>query len=88
MTEFNLKKEQIVLKFGDQKFEIRKLKFKEQREFSKKLSEVSSDADATFDLYIEIFKTVGVPEEIIDEFNVEAAAELMMLVMGGKKKES
>lgn len=85
--ELELKRVGIQLKFGDQVYPLKALKLRQQKEISQKFQAAKENVDQVIDLYFELFMSLGLPEAVIDEMDMEFLNKLFMAVLGLKKNE-
>ena len=79
------KSSKVNVKLDGVDYPLRSLKLREQREFIRKVQDAKDDMDVTIGLYIDLFKALGLPEEVIDEMDAEFVAKLAAAIMYPKK---
>lgn len=85
--ELALDKAKISVKVNGVAYPCRSLKLGEYRNVVKELTASKDDMEKTMDVYINLFKLVGLPDEAIDEFDMEFVVTLANALLMPKKKD-
>lgn len=76
--------EELELKYKEDVYKFRQPSAFEQKEMSKKFKNADDNTDAV-DLYIEFFKQLGLPEEILGKMSLKGLLDLFGYTVGTKK---
>jgi hypothetical protein len=81
---FVYEEEELELTFKGDVLKFRQPSAFEQKEMSKKFKNADENTDAV-DLYIEFFKQLGLPEDVLGKMSLKGLLDLFGYVVGTKK---
>jgi hypothetical protein len=81
---FVYEEEELELSFNGVAHKFRQPSAFEQKEMSKKFKNADENTDAV-DLYIEFFKQLGLPEEVLGKMSLKGLLDLFGYTVGTKK---
>jgi len=73
------------VKYKDQILKVRKLNIKEVKTIEKQLIAAAKDSDKSLEIQEKMMVACGVPQEIIDEIDIDQFQDLGKFIMGAKK---
>lgn len=81
---FNYEDEKLELNYSGTKYPFRAPSALEQKATARKFREADENTDAS-DLYIEFFKSLGLPEEVLIKMSMKGLMGLFEYAVGAKK---
>ncbi len=81
---FEYKEEELDLTFKGEVYKFRQPSAYEQKEITKTFRQADADTDAV-DLYINFFKELGLPEEVLGKMSLQGLLDLFSYAVGAKK---
>lgn len=81
---FTYEDEKLELNYGGKTYEFRAPSALEQKATAKKFREADENTDAS-DLYLDFFKSLGLPEEVLVKMSMKGLMGLFEYAVGAKK---
>lgn len=81
---FVYEEEELELNFKGEIYKFRQPSAFEQKEMSKKFQNAESEVDP-IDVYIELFKTLGLPEDVVIKMTLKGLLDLFSYTVDAKK---
>lgn len=85
---FQIQDEELQIDYKGKKHSFRSPSVIEHRKLSKQLKELSTNPDSevdAFDVYVEFYKSLGVPSEICEKLSAKQIIDLLNYILGTKK---